>query len=444
MRLRQGPSGPETRGTNPGDLLVWNGSEWLPSVDYGAQAEWWLDPQNPAASDTNDGLTAAAPIKTRQELARRLTTPELLTAPAVTVHVESDVPSGDQFVLSVRGTAAYGAFRVQGKATTLYQGTLTGATAPNSATNTRADITIAGIDWSTAGPGGSSLLGKRIRRLSDDALSWVQFQTGAPDTVELPRPTVYGSIGFDANFAIGDEIVVEELVSFGDAFYFDWQSSYGFVSPFFEGLRITQPADGLLTVNQAVLVGCEIETLRCRFPFTLPTACKFVSSATNGSMTIHGGEIGLDFSGCWFASTGANRWFNLSQITQCSLNHCSTTNSNLNFTRGGSANIENGIEMWDWGVTAGGGPAALNVSEGRVRRVSGNIWGVSAAANTYVISVNNYSVLNTVAPAGLVAVGALNPVTDVSVGGILLPYASTPYIQGVTAPSANPNLAGII
>jgi len=99
------------------------GAQWLrlnatTSPIWAVRTTWWIDPQNVAASDENDGGTSGAPLKTYAELARRLFQAYLNTG-TVTVNVVSDSVAGDSAYFNFRSTS----FRVTFASTTLASGT---------------------------------------------------------------------------------------------------------------------------------------------------------------------------------------------------------------------------------------------------------------------------------------------------------------------------------
>lgn len=405
----------------------WLRSSTASSAVYGAQTVWYLDPVN--GDDANDGLTQSTAIKTRKELAQRLTSPTVITGSALTVNVLNDVPAGDPFVVHPRyGTSpvVFGSVVIQGQQpTTLFSGTLTGAVVPNPATNQRASVTINGIDWATAGPGGTSLVGFRIRRTTDNALSWVQAPGGAADTAFCPRPTNASTGSNAANWAIGNTIVVERLTDWGDPFSFRWQQAYGFVQPRFIDLQcVNGAADGLIESEWCVFQGCEFSALRYNMISGQNIACKLTGSL------IHSTSVGLDTSGCWLELA------QIAQAAQISLNHCSCTQS-LTLSRS-SVLIENGLEMWDWS-----GAALVADDNVDCRQVSGTMWGTSAVAGSYGINVSaGYSRVRYSALPNII--GALSPGQDVLINGNALAYAGLPYIHGVSAVEVSPKLGGII
>jgi hypothetical protein len=187
-----------------------------------AQSTWYIDPASVTSSDDNDGATAATALSTWQELVERLggTSRKILLTQSVTVHILSDLPEvlrGD-ITLEDGGSAgsATQLFVLGAVQSTLFSGTITNVQAEDTATGQEAQITVAGVgDWSTAGPGGTSLVGKRLRRTSDNAIFYILGRVSA--TVAAVGPgCVSNPLAFNVNpanvtLANGDAFVIEQL-----------------------------------------------------------------------------------------------------------------------------------------------------------------------------------------------------------------------------------------
>jgi hypothetical protein len=108
------------------------GSQWLrinnTNLVWQARTAWWVDPQNIAASDENDGGSAGAPLKTYAELSRRLYA--ALLPGSATVHCISDAIAGDVAFFTCRSNAGRLTFSstVIASGTPLYTGTVTSFT----------------------------------------------------------------------------------------------------------------------------------------------------------------------------------------------------------------------------------------------------------------------------------------------------------------------------
>lgn len=101
------------------------------------QANWFINATT--GSDTNDGSSSGAALKTFAELSRRWGKGNLLnpTGGTVTVNIMTDLPSTDPIAFDIRLASGVGLL-ISGEAgvTTLYTGTLSGVVAKNRATNT--------------------------------------------------------------------------------------------------------------------------------------------------------------------------------------------------------------------------------------------------------------------------------------------------------------------
>lgn len=115
----------------------------------------YVDPAT--GSDDNDGLTPATALATLGEYAQRMGNG--IPAVSQTVNILGDLT--EDVDLRVRVPADV---TLQGQRTVLFSGTVTSATALDTSTSpvTRGEVTDAGVVWTSAGPGGTSLVGKMI------------------------------------------------------------------------------------------------------------------------------------------------------------------------------------------------------------------------------------------------------------------------------------------
>lgn len=155
----------------------WVRSTFSPDPSWAFQATWYIDPV--AGNDENTGVDSSHAIKTGGEIARRLNNQTLQQS--TTVHQLGDLTETIRFSIALGDNhlAQANQFLWLGDPsawTVLRSGTLTAATPLNALTNTPNDITDSSIgNWTTAGPGGTSLVTHRIRLTSGPNAGAVAF-----------------------------------------------------------------------------------------------------------------------------------------------------------------------------------------------------------------------------------------------------------------------------
>lgn len=143
---------------------VLNQIELLLGAGHGVtQPEWYVN--SVTGDDSNDGETPATALKTLAELNSRMGFSIIqqytrvylegdFSAEPLMVRVSSELDgSGNAYPLAIFGVA-----------TTLHSGTITATANQSVGAASPPQITDGGVaDWTTAGPGGTSLIGKRLR-----------------------------------------------------------------------------------------------------------------------------------------------------------------------------------------------------------------------------------------------------------------------------------------
>jgi hypothetical protein len=206
----------------------------IPHPSWMDQTEWVIDELNSTgmANDENRGISDTQPLRTAAERQRRMGADAKWRA-STAYHIRylstcaAEVIEGD---LENSNTTIY----LHGSMTDragdmLFSGTATTVQALNTATNLANEIVSASIpaSWATAGPGGTSLVAKRIRMTSGasiHAISWIVLDQGgaAPNArarcAEFLTPVAsFNAAPFVApatNTAVianGDTFVVEDL-----------------------------------------------------------------------------------------------------------------------------------------------------------------------------------------------------------------------------------------
>ncbi len=121
-----------------------------------SQIVWYWDPSNITglANDENDGLTSTTPIRTYDEIDRRIGNAMMLNGP--TINIMSDVPSSQRFKISTlvsfsSGGGGYISFR--GTFTPIHSGTITSVTSVNKSTDQWWEITDSAlpVSWTSSG-----------------------------------------------------------------------------------------------------------------------------------------------------------------------------------------------------------------------------------------------------------------------------------------------------
>lgn len=121
----------------------------------GLQATWYIDPSNASAlaSDTNDGTTAATPVKTFNEIYSRWGGLSAVLFQDTTINVMSDQPDfTDPIVLdkiTVAPALGAGLLTLKGALIQVGSGSFAAVTAKNRATGQRWTVTDPGANWTT-------------------------------------------------------------------------------------------------------------------------------------------------------------------------------------------------------------------------------------------------------------------------------------------------------
>ena len=414
----------------PGRWFRWD----VGSNAWVAQADWYVDEQNVTgnASDGNIGNTADAPLATMTEWSRRVGGSEVVLEQTTQVHLLSDVEPDRSWWFFGQTTLPQ-FLRITGEAPV----ELLSPTAITNRTNwsagaTRPSITVAGIDWNTAGPGGTSLLNKRCRVVQSvgsqlDALFWIEeIDSGDPQIAYINRPyesTNPPAFGVNRTLAIGDVIVVEELTGVGQPNIRQSTNGISFavgaVNVLLEHVRgpgatsVAVLGDLDQTAGVA-LYGCDMAWSRIICAFGSVMASEWGTCPNTNYFTPNGGNC--FFSGCSLViGDGAPRimysgtvsFFNSSSFT-CNLD---------TGTERGYTNIQfyEACAFWNW--TAIG----LLVNEGSTVRFRALVWGSSTAAAPFLVvrtgGFADWNVQPTASNAGA---------TDFSIGGVADVYASLP------------------
>jgi hypothetical protein len=171
------------------------------------QTTWFVNPST--GSDSASGLTSGAALKTDQERQRRTAASPVTVSVSVTLLGSANV--GDFLMPPLMGPGGYIAFTGSAGVTVLRSSTLTAAAAQSgNNTGTVTDSTLP-VSWTASG-----LVGKRFRRVSDSAVTWIAIDKGTKvaavsdvQTYVTMYPPTY-----NANrvaLAAGNAYVIEQL-----------------------------------------------------------------------------------------------------------------------------------------------------------------------------------------------------------------------------------------
>lgn len=379
--------------------------------NWATQAAWFVDPID--GDDTNNGETAATAIATMAELQRRIGSAYINQDTTITLL--NDIPDADFF--GFRGSLGPAAFLrlVGGNPTVLGTGVLTGVTPEVPAAGTRGSITIAGFDF-------SPFIGERVRvtaGVNAGIVAWIEGVTGGNATAYVSAPIDPPNYT-NADFTIGDTIVIEQLTKVGRLAFVcpqadnDNNNSGGTVQ-LTDLWMDQQSANHVFRANvQMVWFGSKI----------------FNDAIHN---YVLGYSVGSYVSTTWFFSDFFEVYsssLNLGTLlggTTITITTSSSCPAQVLFCN--NANqiyVGAPLAIWDWPVGPGVGAAVL-VAENSFLACVDRLWGSSAVAGTFGVEVRGdseavYAVLPTV-------VGALSPGQDVVVGGTPLAYAGLPFIN---------------
>ena len=186
---------PTANGVNPGRFIRDNAGSPL----WAAQANWVVSPTHPSASDENDGLTGAAPLRTWAELRRRMPTG---STAGCAISIGSNLPSTDPMI-TFAGIAT-----ITGLLTATAGGTTAAYTARSPSTAVLAQLQEVPV----GGPPVPHFTG------SDDALHLVRMSAGAALNCVAFVQSVTGG-GFAANLSSFISAAgVEQVAAPGDGF----------------------------------------------------------------------------------------------------------------------------------------------------------------------------------------------------------------------------------
>lgn len=191
------------------------GFQWIRRIirnpAWGLRTAWFIDPQNGAASDDNDGAGAGTPLKTFSELARRIYATTYAAGVNVSVTLVSDCVSTDTSVdfTTVRTTNTF--ITITGTlGATVYTGTVTSYTAqstnPAADDNELADNSVP-VSFTASGVLASGLAIKRTN--STVIWAWAAKDLGSK-TLRISTPCTNNGNTLAA-FAANDTYIVAPL-----------------------------------------------------------------------------------------------------------------------------------------------------------------------------------------------------------------------------------------
>lgn len=364
-------------------------------------ADWYVDEQNVTgnASDANVGDSPTAPLATVTAWSQRLS--GLTVQQTTTLHVISNAQNVPVIPAVRPGTQV----NVIGEAPTvlLPESTIDAVVNMASATNTRASIQIAGVDWAAQG-----LINKRARVTSGPragTMFWIEAVGGSPDIALTSRPANLFSL---VTLQVGDPIVVEELTTIGPPRSFQ-QVSEPFLLTEITGLRVVPPA-GLTNpivnfASQAQFVGCDLEIFRFEGEIIMTESrldCVFVLPNYAGMFAYSCSLTPDRIRGPGPFNLNGNSTF---------------PNDSIFIEQGANLIFNDPVGCWEWGG------AALDVGAGCFADLtSDRLFGTSAVAGSFGVRVRaNGKVTYTTVPT---AAGALG--TDINIGGATALYAALP------------------
>lgn len=186
-------------------------------------ADLYLDPQNVTGNANDMGpASITVPMLTATGFSQRFG--RAVDMQDTTLHLLSEGNDGDPLVLDrFLATPKLGTgFFIRGPApTVLYSGTLTDVTNEDSATNQPLVLEIdePGFDWDTAGPGGTSLIGHRVRMVTGSnpgSVCWLAARLSATQAIanRLLNISTYAS----SVWAPGNQLVVESFTRCPDLY----------------------------------------------------------------------------------------------------------------------------------------------------------------------------------------------------------------------------------
>lgn len=396
------------------------------------QAEWYVDEQNVTgnASDSNTGDIATAPLATMTEWSRRVGGTDVVLPQTTTVHLLSDVENDRRWWFFGQ-TLLPAYLRIVGEATTQLLGPTVLTGVQNIVINaSRPSIQVAGINWNTAGPGGSSLVNKRCRVTVSagaqlDALFWIlAVDSGDPSIAYITRPLEASppAFGVSRALAIGDTIVVEELTRAGEPNIrqttVEKDFSYSTTNVSIEHVRGTEvpltSSAVLGTLDQLSGVscyGCDLSWGVVVCAFATFQACLWGNTSNVNVMVTHSGAAWV---GMGLAGGGGVR---LNGPGTVSVFNSLIGQTQIAFSLEGGPillNVNSDLSLWDW---AGSG---IFVESGCLVRATGRIWGTSATGARGISIRTGGAVYYQSQPT--ITAGGI----DFTVGGVNGTYAGLP------------------
>lgn len=349
----------------------------------------YLHPDGDDAGSATKGLTAGTAITQKRFM--ELTGIAAIVNP-LTVHVTGKMSSLDPY-MGPHSFLPGATMTWEGEdPTQLFTGVIAGGVdapvAEDPASQTRARFKITGAGWETAGPGGTSLIGK-MARVTDSpntgganvgAVFKLQAIGGDADTAYHNRPIIpsdeYGSF---KNLADGDTIVVEDLTDIGPvsshAMSTDNPPDTGaeYLNPQLRFRKIRTPSENnryARFLPQTSFQGCEVRTewLHLR---------GIITGSSVDVLYLFPQEF------CYLAASSLEvDWFYTATGEFSVTGNCSFTKATNAFPNA-TLRFSGSTGFFDWSG------AAATISNDSSLDIQGLLWGTSAVAGSYGLLVNS-------------------------------------------------------
>ena len=394
--------------------------------------DWYVDPVN--GSDTNDGLSVDTAFASYRPLSQRIGSPMTVIKQDTTIHVLNDIPDSElPFTFQGIVVTPFILRLVQENPTVLMDAATLGTVQNIVHGTTRPSIQLnPPVDFTTAGPGSTTLVGHRFRKLSGPGaanvgtLFWLEaVDDGDPTIGYVSRPQFAYPPEYATNesLATGDVYVVEELGVMGkleitprDNQVVNFATTTTCVSVengrgiATEGPEVASAigAPGANTAGVCVH-GCFVNYGRLYADFTNIQACRWGSTKTS----LYCGRLAY-LTGCsvqgdvQFGGSGGLALFNSVSFSGAALR----TESLPGIP---SYLFWDAVSFWNWS----GAAFFANTGQGTLR---GLLWGSSSEANSYGIDISALGRFTYTATPTVSGAAAF----DYDIGGVRDTYANSP------------------
>lgn len=411
---------------------------YLYSAQYWTVTDWYVDPAN--GDDAADGLSPATAFATYEPVNQRIGSPQVVLAQDTTVHVLSDMPDTAPPLVFLGIIVTPNIFRVRQEAPTSL-GTFTLGTVQNIAIgSTRPSIQLnPPVDLRTAGAGGTSLEGQRMRKVGGaggaptGTLFWIEEIDAIDPTIAyVSRP----------QFAVPPSFATTQSLTTG--------ASYECEELGIMGRMDLVPRDNQVVNFATETVSVSVENGRGVMTESVEIASTFGPSVGSAGVGVHGcflnyGRVFVDFTNLQACRIGTLAFTRALYSRRLVYLTGVSVMGNLQFGGNGQLQMYNSVSFsrsklvteetsgiptylvwdavsfWNWSAAVAFSGAG---GQGWIR---GLLWGTSTVAGTRGLNIHSRGRF-TYSAANVPALAGTEPI-DFNIGGATGVWADLPFIN---------------